>query len=117
VTGEYLRHPECEWDTSAVPLGLPVGKDGANGSVQPRGVFLQQLGAPPFPYPSLCLPPDVLDRPVTVGGLHSPVARAQVPQVVVHLLECEGLQFERRGTQLARMPTHGISFYISPLCG
>jgi hypothetical protein len=37
-----------------------------------------------------------LDRPVTVGGLRSPVARAQILQVVVHLLECEGLQFERR---------------------
>jgi hypothetical protein len=28
VAGEYLRHPECEWDFSAIPPGLPV--EGAN---------------------------------------------------------------------------------------
>jgi hypothetical protein len=91
VAGEYLRHPESEWDSSAVPPGLLVGKDGADGSVRPRDVFLQQLGAPPFLYPSLCLPPDVLNRPVTVGGLRFPVARVQIAQVIVHPLECEGL--------------------------
>jgi hypothetical protein len=55
--------------------------------------LLQQLRT--FPYPSLCLSPDFSDRLVTVGGLRSPGARAQISQVVVHLLVCEGLQFAR----------------------
>jgi hypothetical protein len=72
VTGEHLRHPECQRDSATIP----VGKDSTNGSVPPRGIFLEQLRAPPFPVQSLRLLPDVLDRPVDVGGLRT-AARAQ----------------------------------------
>jgi hypothetical protein len=77
VTGEHLRHPECQRDSATIPPSFPVGKDSTNGSVPPRGIFLEQLRAPPFPVQSLRLLPDVLDRPVDVGGLRTPAARAQ----------------------------------------